>query len=70
MTEFVTLNSSNLESAGYDEAAETLYVNFKKGYCYRYVNVPAFVFQSLIEAGSPGTYFNANIQHAFPYERC
>lgn len=68
--DFVPLQSSNLQSAGYDGATQMLYVNFLKGYCYRYLNVPEVIFQGLISAESPGKFFIANIQHSFPYERC
>ncbi len=62
--------SSSVASAGYEADTATLYVNFVKGTCYRYLNVPEIVFQSLITAESAGKFFTANIQRIFPYERC
>ena len=62
--------SSSVASAGYEADSATLYVNFAKGACYRYLNVPEIVFQSLITAESAGKFFAANIQKSFPYERC
>jgi hypothetical protein len=62
--------SSTIASAGYDADTSTLYVNFVKGTCYRYMNVPEIVFQSLVSAESAGKFFTANIQKSFPYERC
>lgn len=68
--EFTQLQSTNLQSAGYDPETQVLQVNFVKGYGYRYLNVPEMVFQNLISAESAGRFFNANIQHVFAYERC
>ena len=62
--------SSSVASAGYEADSATLYVNFVKGPCYRYLNVPEILFQSLISAESAGKFFAANIQKSFPYERC
>jgi hypothetical protein len=68
--DFVPVQSSTLESVCYDPDTQMLYVNFVKGYCYKYFNVPTFIYESLIEASSAGKYFVGNIQYAFPYERC
>ena len=62
--------SSSVASAGYEVDTSTLYVNFVKGTCYRYYNVPEVVFQSLLAAESAGKFFSANIQKSFPFERC
>lgn len=62
--------SSSLASAGYEVETGTLYVNFVKGSWYRYYNVPEVVFQALQSAESAGSFFSANIQKAFAYERC
>jgi hypothetical protein len=62
--------SSTVASAGYEADTNTLYVNFVKGTCYRYFNVPEVVFHALLAANSAGRFFSANIQKSFAYERC
>ena len=61
--------SSNLMSVGYEPASETLEVEFKNGRIYQYYNVPQVVFDMLIMASSPGTFFNANIRDSFACAR-
>lgn len=59
------VNSSNLATVGYDPNAETLEVEFKNGLIYQYYNVPQVVFDELVSAPSPGTYFNINVKNRF-----
>jgi len=58
------VNSSNLVSVGYDPNSETLEVEFKGG-VYEYYNVPQFMFDRLMQAGSVGTFFNAEIKNSY-----
>lgn len=59
------VSSSNLAAVGYDPSAETLEVEFKNGSIYQYYNVPQVIFDQLVAAPSPGTYFNANVKNQF-----
>lgn len=61
--------SSNIRSAGYDEAAETLEVEFTNGTIYQYYNVPAAMYEQFKQAGSKGQFLNAYIRNAYPYSR-
>ena len=61
--------SSNIASIGYDEATQTLEVEFLNGSLYQYYNVPAGLYQQLIQEGSKGKFLNAYIKNAFPYSR-
>jgi hypothetical protein len=54
--------SSNLRSVGYDAATRTLEVEFKAGGLYRYLNVPAYVYDGLMSASSHGSYFDEHVK--------
>lgn len=62
--EFV--DSSNIESVGYDEGTQTLEIEFKGGSVYEYSGVPEYVYFELKEASSVGSYFNQNIRNDYP----
>ena len=59
-----SVSSSSLISVGYDPNSETLEVEFKNG-VYEYYNVPQFMYDRLMEAGSIGTFFNAEIKNSY-----
>ena len=64
------VDSSNLESIGYDADTRTLYVRFlSTGRVYAYFDVERDVFEELQQADSKGGYFNSLIRGAFPYEQ-
>jgi len=60
-----TVSSSNLRSIGYEPESSTLEVEFNSGSVYQYHGVPQEVFDSLMQAGSKGTCFNANIKNSY-----
>jgi len=59
------VNSSNLRSIGYELETSTLEVEFNTGSVYQYHGVPREAFDSLMQAGSKGAYFNANIKNSY-----
>lgn len=59
--------SSNLEKIAYDETEKELYVEFKSGNKYSYVNVPRKKFNELMRAESHGAYFSKNIKPNYDY---
>ena len=61
------VESSNLESVGYDTETQMLEVEFKDGRIYQYDNVPITVYNNLMEADSPGGYFNRNIKYGYSF---
>lgn len=63
--ERISVTSSNLCSIGYDSETSTLEVEFNKGSVYQYHGVPQDVFDSLMQAGSKGSYFNSNIKNSY-----
>jgi DNA helicase HerA-like ATPase len=67
--ERTVVQSSNLAAVGYDEATETLEIEFLNGRIYQYFNVPADIYKHFCEAGSKGIFFNMYIRNAFPCSR-
>jgi KTSC domain len=63
------VSSSNVVSVGYDEATQTLEIEFKGGSVYQYYNVSSSVFEQFMQAPSKGQYVNAYLRNAFPYSR-
>jgi len=63
------VDSSNVESVGYDEDSSTLQVEFKNGGVYQYFDVPEEVFIGLRDADSVGRYLNVNIKGIFRYSK-
>jgi hypothetical protein len=61
--------STNVTSVGYDEASETLEVEFANGTVYQYFNVGAELYRQFREAPSKGQFLNAYIRRAYPYSR-
>lgn len=67
--EHLPLESSNLESAGYDDDTATLEVAFKNGSVYQYFDVPRHVFDGLMAADSPGGYHHREIRDVYRYRQ-
>ncbi len=63
------VSSSNIESIGYDEQNQEVYVRFLNGSLYVYKGVQPNEFQNLMEAPSHGSYLNRNFKNIYPYER-
>jgi hypothetical protein len=60
------LRSSVLRSAGYDPATAELELEFISGDVYRYFAIPPSLHRALLEAESPGAFFNQNINEHYP----
>jgi len=63
--ERIKVESSNIESIGYDEESKTLIVEFKSGSTYSYIGVPSIVFKKMLESDSKGRFLNNNIKPTF-----
>lgn len=63
------VQSSNIESIGYDHNAATLEVKFHSGEVYQYTNVPESVYKGLFDAESKGRYFHTNIRGKYPFNK-
>ena len=60
------VRSSVIASVGYDAQTAMLEVEFRSGDVYRYFAVPPSVHRGLIEADSPGAYFNRHVSDHYP----
>ena len=65
----VKVNSSTIDSIGYDYENHNLYVNFTNGREYIYGNVPTETYAKFLEADSKGKFLNAEIVGKFSYVR-
>lgn len=65
----IQVSSSNVESIGYDEANQILYVSFLNGSTYIYKGVSQYEFDGLLNSPSVGSYLHRNIKNIYPYER-
>lgn len=61
--------SNFIERAAYDPVNKTLAIQFRSGEIYRYLDVPARVYQTLERAPSRGAYFHEFIRDAYRYHR-
>lgn len=67
--EMKSVSSSNIESIGYDEQNQIVYVRFLNGTLYCYNGVPIHDFEGLLNAPSIGSYLHRNYKNVYPYER-
>jgi len=63
------VESSNIESIGYDAGSGVLEVEFKGGSVYQYSGIPQEVYNELMEAGSVGSFIHRRIKNVFECER-
>lgn len=67
--DMISVSSSNVDSVGYDEANQIVYVRFLNGSLYIYKNVNKNEFDGLVNAPSVGSYLHRNLKNVYPYER-
>jgi len=63
------VQSSNIESIGYDAETQTLEIGFLNGSVYQYFDVPEQVYEGIMSADSHGKYFAAFIKGHYRYSR-
>lgn len=66
--QMISVSSTNLVAVGYDQATQTLVVQFHNG-VYSYQGVPNEVYQGLLSASSKGQYHHAYIKNSYPFKR-
>ena len=69
MIDYRHVQSSNIESIGYDAGSSTLGVRFLNGGEYEYANVPESEHRALMSASSHGQYFNAHIKDRYRFRK-
>lgn len=63
------VESSNIESIGYDSKSQTLEIEFLNGSIYQYFDVPETIFEELMGADSQGRYLNSNIKGHYRFSK-
>ena len=61
------VQSSVMTFVKYDDDGCELDITFTSGKTYRYLEVPAEIYDGLLDAESKGEYFNDTIKDAFVY---
>ncbi|HUI07202.1 MAG TPA: KTSC domain-containing protein [Verrucomicrobiae bacterium] len=61
--------SSDIASIGYEEATETLEIEFKATGVYRYFSIPKSVAEEFRRTPSPGKFFRQNIKGKYAWEK-
>jgi hypothetical protein len=69
LPEMIQISSSNIESIGYDDQNQQVFVRFLNGSLYVYKGVPLHEFENLQNAPSLGSYLHRNYKNVYPYER-
>ena len=68
--EMIKVQSSNIESIGYESLSSTLVVEFKSGGTYRYFDIPAHLYHGLMSAISHGKFLDINIiKYGYRYQK-
>lgn len=63
------VNSSDLESIGYDQVSLILEIEFKNGNIYHYFGVNSSVHEGIMVAYSKGRFFNDHIKNVYRYRK-
>jgi len=63
------LNASNIRSAGYDARSRVLEIEFSNGGITQYTGVSEEIYRRLMNAPSPGSYFQDEIEESFNAKR-
>jgi hypothetical protein len=61
------VQSSNINSVGFDSDDNTLQIKFNSGGIYNYYNVPKRVYTTMLAAPSKGKYFHKNIKGKYKF---
>ncbi len=63
------VESTTVNSVGYDAKAGILELEFCSGAVYQYLEVPAVAYQEFLGAPSKGKYFNLHIRDRYRFRR-
>ena len=62
----IVIKSNAIEAVGYDSQTLEMKIRCKHGSTYDFCGVPAHIFRGLLDAASPGTYYNTHIRDRYP----
>jgi len=63
----VSINSSALAEAEYDDDTGDLRITFRDGSVYTYWNVPRVIYDTLVSTASPGSFYNRDIRNDYDF---
>lgn len=69
MPEMLYVDSSNIESIGYDDDAQELHVQFLSGGYYIYHQVPRQIYEDLMSAPSIGSFLNREVKGVYQFAK-
>lgn len=67
--DMIPVSSSNIDSVGYDEPNQEVYIRFLNGGMYKYIGVSLNEFENLRDAASVGSYLNRYYKNVYSYEK-
>ena len=65
----ISLSSSHLDSAGYDERLKLLQIQFVNGAMYEYYDVPKDIYIGLKTASSAYEYFQEHVKGVYRFSK-
>lgn len=68
LPEMKNVDSSNIAAIGYDDESSELFVQYKNGMTYKYKEVPAKIYESLLSAESKGRFMNEEVKPFYDYD--
>lgn len=69
MTEMQPVDSSNIDSVGYDAENKRLTIRFRTGKTYHYNGVDSGTFDEFMKAESKGKFLYQNIKGKYEFEK-
>jgi hypothetical protein len=63
------VNSSNIQSIGYDSQSAILEVEFTSGDIYQYFDIPEYLYRQFLNSSSYGQFLNDNIRYNYRYQK-
>ena len=69
MPEMNFIDSSNIESIGYDDDTQELHVQFLSSGHYIYRDVPREIFDDLMNAPSKGSFLNREVKGVYQFTK-
>lgn len=65
----IPVNSSTIDSIGYNQQTNRLTVKFKTGAIYEYLDVPHYVYESVMSADSIGKALNSEVKGIYDFSK-
>ena len=63
------VESSDIDSIGYDEKSSVLEIEFLSGGIYQYFNVSVNIYNNIMNASSHGKYFHEYVKDKFTFKK-